>query len=121
MIRPQDELHTALKEGMQGAPHPNGVEVMSQADKIRLTGLKWKDKIYYHHTNYVGGIKAIKAEDLVKKNPSQMVAHAVKGMLPGNKLGRQILKNMKVYAGTEHPHEAQKPVSASKRTTGKGE
>ncbi len=104
-------------------PHLDGGDnvVVINADKIRLTGLKWKDKVYYHHTSYVGGIKAIKADDLVKKDPSRMISHAVKGMLPANKLGRQILKNMKVYSGAEHPHEAQKPVAAQKRTIGKGE
>jgi large subunit ribosomal protein L13 len=83
--------------------------VVINAEKIKLTGNKWDDKMYYHHTGYIGGIKEISAKDLLVKKPEELITKAVKGMLPKNSLGRQQLKKMKVYAGTEHPHEAQQP------------
>jgi large subunit ribosomal protein L13 len=78
--------------------------------KVVLTGKKMKDKIYYHHTGYPGGIKEISAEKLLAKKPTEMLRIAVKGMLPKNSLGRQMLRKLKIYAGPDHPHEAQKPV-----------
>ena len=89
--------------------------VVVNAAKIKLTGLKLQDKIYYHHSAYVGGIKAIKAQDLLAAHPERLVEFAVRGMLPHNSLGRNVGKNLKVYAGTEHPHLAQKPVPAQPR------
>lgn len=83
--------------------------VVVNADKIRLTGNKWDDKIYYHHSGYMGGLKEISARDLLVKKPEDLVTKAVRGMLPKNSLGRQQLKKLKVYAGAEHPHEAQQP------------
>ncbi len=85
--------------------------VVINAAKVALTGKKMKDKIYYHHTGYPGGIKEINAEKLLAKKPTEMIRTAVKGMLPKNSLGRQMLRKLKVYAGPNHPHEAQKPVS----------
>jgi len=85
--------------------------VVVNAGKVTLTGKKMKDKIYYHHTGYPGGIKEMSAEKLLAKKPTEMIRMAVKGMLPKNSLGRQVLRKLKVYAGPDHPHEAQKPVS----------
>jgi large subunit ribosomal protein L13 len=82
---------------------------------IVLTGAKWDNKIYYHHTGYVGGIKSISARDLFTKRPEDLMVKAVKGMLPKNKLANQVIKNLKVYSGSEHPHEAQKPQTAQPR------
>ncbi|MCD6534042.1 MAG: 50S ribosomal protein L13 [Deltaproteobacteria bacterium] len=86
------------------------VVIVNVAD-IRLTGNKLKDKVYYHHTGYPGGIKSITAEELMEKNPTELINSAVKGMLPKNKLSRQIIKKLKIYAGSEHQHEAQCPVA----------
>ena len=85
--------------------------VVVNAEKVALTGKKMKDKIYYHHTGYPGGIKAISAEKLLAKKPTELIRIAVKGMLPKNSLGRQMLRKLKIYAGPNHPHEAQGPVS----------
>jgi len=83
--------------------------VVINAEKIQLTGNKWDDKKYYHHTGYMGGIKEISAKDLLAKKPEELIRNAVKGMLPKNRLGRRQLKKLKVYAGGEHPHAAQQP------------
>jgi large subunit ribosomal protein L13 len=85
--------------------------VVVNAGKLTLTGKKMKDKIYYHHTGYPGGIKEMTAEKLLAKKPTEMIRMAVRGMLPKNSLGRQMLRKLKVYAGPNHPHEAQKPIS----------
>ncbi len=74
-----------------------------------LTGNKLADKMYYSHSGYPGGIKSITAGKLLEKKPEQLIRKAVKGMLPKNKLGRQMFRKLKVYAGAEHPHEAQQP------------
>jgi len=78
--------------------------------KVTLTGKKLKDKIYYHHTGYPGGIKQMNAEKLLARKPTEMIRIAVKGMLPKNSLGRQMIRKLKIYAGPNHPHEAQKPI-----------
>jgi len=83
--------------------------VVINADKIRLTGRKWDKKIYYRHTGYIGGLKQITAKKLLEKRPGDIVKFAVKGMLPKTSLGRRQLKKLKIYAGSEHPHEAQQP------------
>ncbi len=83
--------------------------IVLNADKIRLTGNKLADKMYYHHSGYPGGIKEISAEKLLEKKPEMLVQAAVKGMLPKNKLGRKMFSKLKVYAGADHPHAAQKP------------
>ncbi len=92
-------------------PHVDGGDyvVVINADKIKLSGNKWTDKVYVRHTGYPGGRREMTATDLMKKNPIRMVEIAVKGMLPKNKLGRKIYKNLYVYAGAEHKQEAQKP------------
>ena len=83
--------------------------VVINAEKVLLTGKKLTDKMYYHHTGYPGGIKATSAERLLNEKPERLLINAVKGMLPKNSLGRQTLKKLKVYAGSEHPHKAQMP------------
>jgi large subunit ribosomal protein L13 len=85
--------------------------IVVNAGKVTLTGKKLKDKIYYHHTGYPGGIKQMNAEKLLAKKPTEMIRMAVKGMLPKNSLGRQMIRKLKIYAGPNHPHEAQKPAS----------
>ena len=84
--------------------------IVINADKIQVTGKKETDKIYYHHTGFPGGLKSISFKDLMEKDPTKAIEKAVKGMLPHNTLGAQQFTKLKVYAGPEHPHEAQKPV-----------
>lgn len=83
--------------------------IVLNAKKLRLTGNKMADKQYYHHTGYPGGIRSINAAKLLDKKPEDLVKKAVRGMLPKNALGREMLKKLKVYAGTDHPHAAQQP------------
>jgi large subunit ribosomal protein L13 len=83
--------------------------IVINADKIAMTGRKWAQKTYYRHSGYIGGLTEITAEKLLEKRPEDIIRIAVKGMLPKNRLGRQLIKKLKVYAGTEHPHEAQQP------------
>jgi large subunit ribosomal protein L13 len=83
--------------------------IVVNADKVRLTGKKITDKVYYHHSGYIGGIKAETAKDLLEKKPEQIIEKAVWGMLPKNRLGRTMIKKLKVYKGAEHPHKAQAP------------
>ncbi|GAB4231705.1 MAG: 50S ribosomal protein L13 [Ekhidna sp.] len=83
--------------------------IVINADKIRLTGNKWTDKEYVRHTGYPGGQRIETPNDLKAKSSTRIIEKAVKGMLPNNRLGRQLFKNLHVYEGAEHPHEAQKP------------
>ncbi|MEI6897161.1 MAG: 50S ribosomal protein L13 [Psychromonas sp.] len=83
--------------------------VVVNAEKITVTGNKAKGKIYYHHTGFIGGIKAISFEDLIIRAPERVIEKAVKGMLPKGPLGRAMFRKLKVYAGTEHQHSAQQP------------
>jgi large subunit ribosomal protein L13 len=83
--------------------------VVINADRVVLTGKKLDDKIYHHHSGYPGGLKSIPAGKLLKKKPGDLLRVAVKGMLPKNSLGRMMLSKLKIYAGEEHPHEAQRP------------
>ena len=85
--------------------------VVVNARKVTLTGRKMKDKKYYHHTGYPGGIRETSAEKFLARKPTEMIRTAVKGMLPKTSLGRQMIRKLKIYAGSNHPHEAQKPVS----------
>lgn len=87
--------------------------VVINADKINLTGKKWTQKIYYRHSGYPGGIKEFSAKQLLQRNPEKLIQLAVKRMLPKTILGRRALKRLKIYAGSEHPHQAQKPVELS--------
>ncbi len=83
--------------------------VIVNAAKVRLTGNKLKQKLYYHHTGYPGGIKKKTAKDIMNKNPEKIIESAVHGMLPKNRLGRVQFKKLKVYRGPEHPHASQNP------------
>jgi large subunit ribosomal protein L13 len=83
--------------------------VVLNAEKIRVTGRKLTDKFYYHHTGYIGGIKSISLEKLLKEHPERVLEIAVKGMLPKNTLGRKMFRKLHVFAGAEHPHQAQQP------------
>lgn len=93
-------------------PHVNCGDnvIVINADKIKLTGNKWEDKLYYRHSDYNGGLTTLNAETMMTKFPTRMVELAVFGMLPHTKLGNQMRKQLYVYAGSEHPHQAQKPV-----------
>ena len=88
--------------------------VVINADKVRVTGNKETDKIYYHHTGYPGGLKSASFKELMEKNPVLAIEKAVKGMLPHNTLGSEQFTKLKVYAGAEHPHAAQKPILLEK-------
>ena len=81
--------------------------VVINAEKVSLTGKKWDKKIYYRHSGYIGGLKEISAKKLLEKKPEDVLRFAVKGMLPKNSLGRRQLKKLKIYVGSEHPHQAQ--------------
>lgn len=84
--------------------------VVINAEKIAVTGRKFKEKMYYHHTGHPGGIKQRSFEKVIQgKNPGEIIEKAVKGMLPKNPLGREMYRKLKVYAGNEHPHAAQQP------------
>jgi len=83
--------------------------VVINAEKINLTGSKWTDKSYIRHTGYPGGQRSLTATELFDKDPTRIIENAVKGMLPKNKLGSALFRNLKVYSGTEHGQEAQKP------------
>tara|TARA_B100000809_G_C14989776_1_gene477569 strand:- start:370 stop:798 length:429 start_codon:yes stop_codon:yes gene_type:complete len=83
--------------------------VVVNAEKIRVTGRKLKDKIYYKHTGYIGNLKKESLEHLMQRAPEKALERAVKGMLPRNPLGRQMFKKLRVFSGTEHSHQAQQP------------
>ena len=83
--------------------------VVINAAKVKLTGSKLTDKVYRHHTGYIGGLKEVSAKDMLAKKPERVFELAVKGMLPKNALGREMIKKLKVYAGSEHDQSAQKP------------
>ncbi|NNF96513.1 MAG: 50S ribosomal protein L13 [Halobacteria archaeon] len=83
--------------------------VVINAEKVRVTGRKFTDKLYHHHTGFIGGLKTISFDKLVQKAPERIIETAVKGMLPKNALGRAMFRKLKVYAGGEHQHAAQQP------------
>ena len=83
--------------------------IVVNAEKVVLTGNKLEGKIYYRHSGYPGGIKGMKARELIEKHPERVIQKAVKGMLPKNRLGSAMIGKLKVYAGPDHPHEAQRP------------
>jgi len=93
------------------APHQDTGDfvVVINAKKVTLTGKKWKEKIYIHHSGYPGGLKQASAEKIAEKKPERLITMAVQGMLPKNKMGRKLIKKLKVYAGDAHPHQAQQP------------
>jgi len=83
--------------------------VIVNAEKVHLTGDKFKTKTYIHHSGYPGGLKSVMAEHLHAKNPTALLEKAIKGMLPKNPLGKQMARKLKVYSGSAHPHDAQRP------------
>ncbi len=91
--------------------------VVINAEKIRVTGKKLTDKIYYHHTGYIGNLKAETLKERLEKEPEEVIIDAVWGMLPKTRLGKKMIKKLKVYRGSEHPHKAQnpEPIQLSKR------
>ena len=84
--------------------------IVINADKVKVSGSKEKDKVYWHHTGFPGGQRESTLSELRKTFPDRIITNAVKGMLPHNRLGRKMLSNLKVYADEKHPHEAQKPI-----------
>ena len=89
--------------------------VVLNADKVQVTGRKLLQKMYYRHSGYVGNLKTFALRDMMEQHPERVIQLAVKGMLPGNKLGRQMLRRLKVYAGDSHPHEAQAGTSTEQQ------
>lgn len=87
--------------------------VVVNASRVRLTGRKLQDKMYRHHTNFPGGLKEVPADKLLARHPERLIETAVRGMLPKGPLGRQVVRKLKVYAGPQHPHEAQQPETLS--------
>jgi len=85
--------------------------IVINVDKVRVTGNKLDQKIYYRHSQYMGGLKSINLRDQLAQHPDRVLLAAVKGMLPKNRLGRQMIKKLKLYAGEAHPHQAQQPKS----------
>ncbi|MGI6367813.1 MAG: 50S ribosomal protein L13 [Anaerolineae bacterium] len=83
--------------------------IVVNAEKVRVTGSKMEDKFYYRHSLYPGGQTAVSLSDMLKTHPERVIEHAVRGMLPKNRLGQEMYRKLKVYAGPEHPHQAQKP------------
>lgn len=110
-------LSTKIAQLLLGKHKPNytpGVMtganvVVINAEKVAVYPTRMDNKIYYHHSNYPGGLKEITLRDQLAKFPERVIKHAVWGMIPKNKLGRKIFKNLHVYAGNEHPHQAQQP------------
>jgi len=97
------------KDKAEYTPHTDTGDyiVVINADQVVFTGNKWEDKEYARYTGWMGGYKVVAAQDMLKKHPERILEAAVKGMLPKNKLNRQIIKKLKIYAGAEHPHKAQ--------------
>ena len=97
------------KDKAEYTPHTDCGDyvIVINAEKVALTGDKLKNMIYARYTGYMGGLRETSARDMLKKHPTHLVEHAVKGMLPKNRLSNQIIKKLKVYAGSEHPHKAQ--------------
>jgi large subunit ribosomal protein L13 len=116
------ELATYLrgKHKPEYTPHVDTGDyvVVVNAEKVAVTGNKALGKIYTRHTQYVGGLKETRFEEMIEKNPIRVIETAVKGMLPKNPLGRDMFRKLKVYAGAEHPHEAQQPQVLTKRLGG---
>ncbi len=83
--------------------------IVLNAEKVRMTGKKWTDRVIYKYSGYPGGQKLLTPTMMRQKNPARLIEHSVRGMLPKNSMGRQLFRSLHVYAGTEHPHEAQQP------------
>lgn len=99
------------KHKPQYTPHADVGDhvIVVNAAKVHLTGRKWQQKYYRHHSGYPGGLKEIRADALVERKPERLIEDAVRRMLPRSPLGRQMMRKLRVYPGAEHPHEAQKP------------
>ena len=99
------------KKNPRFVPHMDSGDfvVVINAEKVRVTGRKTDDKVYYSHSLYPGGLKTETLKDLLEKKPEEVIRRAVWGMIPKNKLGRAVYKKLKVYSGPQHPHEAQNP------------
>jgi large subunit ribosomal protein L13 len=114
---PLGRLATRVAATLRGKRNPaftphvdcGGFVVVVNASKVVLTGTKAGKKVYYRHTGYPGGVRTETAEKLLARRPEEMIRKAVSGMLPQNRLGRKLIHKLKVYAGAEHPHTAQKP------------
>lgn len=110
-------MSTAIANRLRGkhkaefTPHVDTGDyvIVVNAEKVKVTGKKFTDKTYYHHSGFPGGIKSITFDKLIEKAPERIIESAVKGMMPSNKLSRAMLTKLKVYAGSTHPHEAQQP------------
>jgi large subunit ribosomal protein L13 len=110
-------MATVIAEVLRGklkpqfTPHADTGDfvVVVNAEKVHLSGKKPQQKTYQRYSGYPGGLKIETFEDVIKKHPERVIESAVRGMIPKNKLGRAVIKKLKVYSGTEHPHEAQKP------------
>ena len=119
--KPLGRIATEISRLLRGKHRPNysphlhlgDYVVVVNAEKIHLTGAKQQKKLYYRYSGYQGGLKTRTFQEMMAKDPTRVVVHAVKGMLPSNRLGRRLLKKLKVYSGSKHPHEAQKPASFS--------
>jgi large subunit ribosomal protein L13 len=101
------------KDKPQYTPHVDTGDfvVVVNAEKVVVTGKKAEQKVYYRHSGYPGGLKTTSYEEMLERKPTEILRRAVKGMMPRTRLGRQQLKKLKIYAGPEHPHEAQRPES----------
>ena len=88
--------------------------VIINAEKVRVTGNKAKQKLYYRHSGYPGGLKSVSLEEMMQTNPTRVIEHAVKGMLPRNRLGAKMMKKLRVYVGDNHPHQAQTKATSAK-------
>ena len=110
-------LATQIADALRGKRKPDYTPhcdtgdfvVVVNAEKVRVTGKKTTDKLYYRHSGYPGGLRSRTLGEMLERQPEEVIRKAVKGMLPRNRLGRQQLRKLKIYAGPEHPHEAQKP------------
>jgi large subunit ribosomal protein L13 len=112
-VRVASVLRGKHKANFHPAVDTGDYAIVINAEKVKLTGKKLTDKIFYHHSQYPGGLKKTQYKDLIERRPEFVVIKAVRGMLPHNSLGRQIARNLKVYAGPDHPHAAQKPVKVN--------
>ena len=103
--------HLKGKHKPEYTPHVDTGDyiIVVNASKVRVTGRKRSDKMYYHHTGYIGNLKSTNFDKLMKKSPERIIEKAVKGMMPKNPLGRQMMRKLKVYGGPEHKHAAQQP------------
>ena len=121
-------LASQVASVLRGKHKPNFVRhldcgdnvIITNAEKVVLTGRKLDQKVYYHHTGYVGGIKSILARDLLEKHPTRILEGAINGMLPKNKMRKHLMRNLRVVVGADHEHAAQKPEAMAQRLVALG-